>query len=408
MTTEKQPVSGAPGRPGGPLEGVKVLEVASIGPGPFCAMMLADMGAEVLRLDRAATDESGPRQPYQLNLMNRGRRSVAIDLKRPEAVELALDLAGRADVLVEGFRPGVMERLGLGPDRVRERNPALVYGRITGWGQDGPMSREPGHDINFIALAGVLHAIGRAGGPPTPPLNLVGDFGGATYLAFGIVSALLNAARTGEGQVVDAAMVDGAASMMTMFCGMARSGMWREERGTNGLDSGAPFYDVYETSDGEFIAVGAIEPKFYAELLRVLELSDAALPAQHDREGWPILRDRFAEAFASKTLADWTARFEGRAACVTPVLPLSRAMAHPHLEERGTFTEVAGVRQPAPAPRFSGTPGRIAGPPPRPGQHTRAALHDWGVEARTVTALLDAGVLHEANDHAQTNSGRKA
>jgi alpha-methylacyl-CoA racemase len=397
--------SRAAGPPAGPLAGVRVLEIASLGPGPFCAMMLADMGAEVLRLDRVRPDPDA-RQPDRLNLMNRGRRSVAVDLKRPEGAALALELAARADVLVEGFRPGAMERLGLGPAEVHARNPALVYGRVTGWGQDGPRRDEPGHDINFIALAGVLHAIGREGEAPVPPLNLVGDFGGALYLAFGLVAALLHAKRTGAGQVVDAAMVDGAASMMTMFCGLARAGLWQERRGGNALDGGAPYYGVYETADRAFVAVGAVESRFYAELLAVLELSEASLPDRHDRSAWPVLRARFADAFAGRTQAEWVARCRGRDACVTPVLPLSRAVADPHLAARGSFTDIDGVAQPAPAPRFSATPGHIAGPPPHPGQQTRAALHDWGVAGETVTALLEAGVLHQAPDDGRSEAAR--
>jgi alpha-methylacyl-CoA racemase len=376
----------------GPLAGVKVVEVAGIGPGPFCAMLLADLGAEVLRIDRTAESGLGlPRDP-RFDLLNRGRRSVALDLKKPAGVAAALRLIAGADALVEGFRPGVMERLGLGPEVCLARNPKLVYGRMTGWGQDGPLASAAGHDINYIALGGALHAIGRAGGAPVPPLNLVGDFGGGgVYLAFGIACALVEAGRSGKGQVVDAAMVDGVASLMTMFFGMRAQGLWTERRGENLLDSGAPWYDVYETADGKWVAIGSIEPKFYAELTRRLGLEGEKLPAQYDRKRWPELRQRFAAAFRSRSRDEWCAAMEGSDVCFAPVLSLDEVARHPHNAARRTFTEIDGITQPAPAPRFSRTPGAVRRPPPQPGEHTDAALADWGFTPDEIAALKAAG-----------------
>ncbi|MFQ5947968.1 MAG: CaiB/BaiF CoA transferase family protein, partial [Acidimicrobiia bacterium] len=349
----------------GPLEGVKVVEIAGIGPGPFCAMMLADMGAEVLRVDRADAVVGGEPGPAPRDLLNRGRRSVGVDLKDPAGAEVVVRLAERGDALIEGFRPGVAERLGIGPDECLSRNPRLVYGRMTGWGQAGPLAHAAGHDINYIALAGTLNAIGRAGQAPVPPVNLIGDFGGGgMMLAFGIVCALLERERSGQGQVVDAAMVDGAALLSTMIHGLRAMGTWSDERGTNLLDTGAHFYDVYETADGGFVSIGALEPQFFAELLRLTGLEGEALPHQLDRSEWPKLKERFAAVFKSKTRDEWTALLEGTDVCFAPVLSMAEAPQHPHNRSRGTFVEVQGVLQPAPAQRFSRTKPSINAPPP--------------------------------------------
>jgi alpha-methylacyl-CoA racemase len=373
----------------GPLQGVRVVEVAGIGPGPFCAMLLADLGAEVLRVDRP----SAARSPWS-SMLARGRRSVVVDLKHPEGTGVVLGLAGAADALIEGFRPGVAERLGIGPDACLARNPRLVYGRVTGWGQEGPWRLAAGHDIDYIAVAGALHPIGQAGGPPVPPLNLVGDFGGGgMLLAFGVVAALLEAARSGMGQVVDAAMVDGAALLTTHVHELLAAGLWREQRGGNLLDGGAPFYGVYETADGGHLAVGALEPEFYGELLQRLGLDDADLPAQLDRDGWPALRQRLAALFRTRTREEWTELLAGTDACVAPVLSLAEAPAHAHNRARDTFVEVDGVVQPAPAPRFSRTPCDPPAPPARPGAHTDQALADWGVDPGEVARLREAGAI---------------
>jgi len=378
----------------GPLDGIRLVELAGIGPAPFACMMLADAGADILRVDRFERASSSPDGRPSIDLLNRGRRSVAVDLKHPEGVALVLSLVERADGLIEGFRPGVAERLGLGPEACLERNDALVYGRMTGWGQDGPLAARAGHDIDYIALAGALEPIGRAGEAPVPPLNLVGDFGGGgMLLAFGMVAALLSARTTGAGQVVDAAMVDGAASLMTMMGMLRAAGIWREERGANLLDTGAPFYEVYETSDGKYMAVGALEPQFYAEFVRLLGADLDAVGSQMDRERWPAMKQVVAAAFATRTRAEWTAIFEGADACVAPVLSPTEAPDHPHLVARGTFTEVEGVVQPAPSPRFLGTPGAIRRPPPHPGQHADEVLADWGVDEHRVTALRTARAI---------------
>jgi len=368
----------------GPLAGMKVVEIAGIGPGPFAAMMLADMGAEVVRVDRAAgvrPDGSGARDP-----LGRGRRSVGVDLKHPDGVAVVLDLVERADALLEGFRPGVAERLGIGPDECLARNPRLVYGRMTGWGQDGPMAQMAGHDMNYISIAGVLGAIGRPGERPQPPLNLVGDFGGGgMLLAFGMVCAALEAKGSGRGQVVDAAMVDGSAVLTTFIHGLMATGGWVDERGVNMLDTGAHYYEVYECADGRFLSVGAIEPQFYADLLEKLGLADdPELAHQHDRARWPQLKERLAEVIRTKPRDEWAEIFDGSDACTVPVLSLGEATHHPHNVARGTFVEHEGVVQPAPAPRFSRTGGAIQGPPPAPGDHTDEVLTGWGVvdEAR--------------------------
>ncbi len=378
----------------GPLSGVTVIELAGIGPGPFCGMMLADMGADVIRIDRADKVVGGDPAAPPANVIDRGRRSIGVDLKRPEGVELVLSLCERADAIFEGFRPGVAERLGLGPDDCLTRNPRLVYGRMTGWGQDGPYSPTAGHDINYIALAGALDPIGRAGQPPTPPLNLVGDFGGGgMYLAFGLVCGILEARTSGRGQVVDAAMVDGAASLMGFFHGFRAMGIWNDERGTNMLDTGAHYYDVYETADGKWISIGAIESQFYRELLDKLGLAGEELPHQNDKANWGTMKERFAAVIRTRTRAEWETILEGTDTCFAPVLSMAEAPHHPHNVARGTFQEVAGVVQPGPAPRFSRTPGEIARPPAHAGQHTDGILADAGLGADRVAELRAAGVI---------------
>src|SRR5579863_1167266 len=375
----------------GPLDGVRIVELAGIGPGPFCAMLLSDMGAEVIRVDRAANvghDIGREGEEARFGLLQRGRRNIAVDLKNPAGVAAVLRLIDRADALVEGFRPGVMERLGLGPDICLPRNPKLVYGRMTGWGQDGPIAHTAGHDINYIALSGALHAIGEAGGPPVPPLNLIGDFGGgALYLAMGVLAGIINARATGQGQVIDCSMVEGSASLMMMMYGALAAGAWREERGSNRTDGGAHFYHVYETEDGEHIAVGSIEPQFYALLLKHTGLAGERLPAQMDRTSWPDMQQRLARIFKQKTRAEWTAIMEQTDICFAPVLRMSEAMHHPHNVHRRSFVEVAGIMQPAPAPRFLGTPTQVQCPPARVGEHTEAILRDWGFSAAEIAAL---------------------
>ncbi|MEV5558368.1 CaiB/BaiF CoA-transferase family protein [Nonomuraea wenchangensis] len=371
----------------GPLSGVRVLELGGIGPGPFAGMMLADLGADVVRVDRPGGGAFFPGLEH-LDLLNRGKRSVVLDLKRPEAVAAVLSMAAVADVLIEGYRPGVAERLGLGPEACHARNPRLVYGRMTGWGQDGPMAQQAGHDIGYIALTGALHAIGEAGGPPQIPVNLVGDFGGGgNYLVIGVLAALREADRSGQGQVVDAAIVDGTAHLLAGTHMMLATGTWADERGVNLLDGGAPFYSVYETADGRHMAVGALEPKFYTELLAALELDED--PArQHDKARWPALRDKLAAAFASRSQAEWSAVFAGSDACVAPVVGLREAADHPHIKARGSIVEHEGLLQPAPAPRFSRTPTALRTPPPAPGRHTLEVLEEWGVP--DAAALIDS------------------
>ncbi len=379
---------------GGPLDGVKVIEIAGIGPGPFCAMMLSDMGADVLRIDRAQNVRGGDPAKPSLDLLNRGRRNAGVDLKHAQGANLVLRLAERADALIEGFRPGVMERLGLGPDACFARNPRLVYGRMTGWGQEGPLAQAAGHDINYIALAGALDPIGRRGEAPVPPLNLVGDFGGGgMLLAFGIVCGLLEAKSSGRGQVVDAAMVDGAAVMMNIFHGMRQAGFWAEERGTNLLDTGAHFYDVYETRDGKYVSIGSIEPQFYAELLQKVGLAGEKLPHQMDRARWAELKERLRAIFQTKTRAQWCEIMEGSDVCFAPVLSMSEAPEHPHLEARRTFVTLAGAVQAAPAPRFSRTACSLSRPPAHAGQHTDEALADWGLSTGEIAALREAKAI---------------
>ncbi|GAC1316983.1 MAG: CaiB/BaiF CoA-transferase family protein [Acidimicrobiales bacterium] len=379
----------------GPLAGLKVVELAGIGPGPFAAMVLADFGAEVIRVDRAASVRGGdPDSPPPL-LWDRGRRSIGVDLKHPEGVETVLRLVDQADAFIEGFRPGVAERLGLGPDVCCARNARLVYGRMTGWGQDGPYAPTAGHDINYIALAGALEPIGRAGEAPLPPLNLIGDFGGGgMLLALGVCAALVEAGRSGKGQVIDAAMVDGAALLTTMIHSFRAMGSWSDERGTNLLDTGAHFYDVYETADGKYVSIGSIEPQFYAELLRLTGLTDDAdFGQQMDRASWPALKERLKDVFKSRTRAQWCEVMEGTDVCFAPVLSMAEAPGHPHIRERGTFTEVAGVIQPAPAPRFSRTPASIQRPPSHPGQHTDEVLAEWGFGAEELESLRTSGAV---------------
>ncbi len=376
----------------GPLQGIRLLEISGIGPGPYCAMVLADMGAEVVRVVRPGPSAFGELPTH--DLLSRGRRSICVDLKRPEGVDTILRLCEQADGLFEGFRPGVMERLGLGPDVCRARNPRLVYGRMTGFGQEGPLAQAAGHDINYIALSGVLAHIGRAGQPPTPPINLIGDFGGGgLLLAFGIVCALLERARSGAGQVVDAAMVDGAAALMTIFHGAQQSGFWNDAAGTNLLDSGAPFYDAYETADGKYVAIGAIEPQFYAELLAKLGLSEQDLPGQSDPAGWPVLRERFRALFRTRTRDAWCALLEGSDACFAPVLTMAEARLHPHARARGAFIDVAGVAQPRPAPRFSRTDSGVQSPPVAGGANTDEVLREWGFAAPEIATLREAKAI---------------
>ena len=372
----------------GPLEGIKVLEFESIGPAPFAGMLLADMGADVLVIDRPATTDLGLKRERWYDVMMRGKRSVTLDLKKNSAA--ALELVARADALIEGMRPGVMERLGLGPDAVLGRNPKLVYGRMTGWGQDGPLAPRAGHDINYIALAGVLHAFGRKGEAPVPPLNLVGDFGGGgMLLGFGVACALLEAARSGRGQVVDAAMVEGASLLAAMFAGFLKSKTWSEVRGVNILDTGAPWYNVYQTKDGKYVSIGSIETRFYQELLQKLKLKDLG---QHDRKRWPQMHKLFAKTFKSKTRAQWCKVFEGSDACFAPVLSWSDARRDPHNVFRKNFISMKNLEQPAPAPRFSRTPGAVRRAPPERGEGGRQALVDWGFDDNTIKKLGSLGL----------------
>jgi alpha-methylacyl-CoA racemase len=378
----------------GPLTGYRIIEVAGIGPGPFAAMMLADMGAEVVRIDRAQAVTGGDPSNPSKDLLNRGRRSVGVDLKHPDGVETVLKLVEQADGLVEGFRPGVAERLGIGPDVCLARNPRLVYGRMTGWGQDGPMAQAAGHDINYIALAGALAHFGRAGSKPTPPINLVGDFGGGgMFMAFGVVCGILEAQRSGNGQVIDVAMVDGSAVLMSMMWGLKQLGVWKDEFGTNVLDTGAPFYDTYETKDGKFISLGSLEPQFYAELLQRLGLADSGLPAQMDPSGYDAWRAKFTELFKTKTRAEWDEVLRGSDACYAPVLTMTEAVNDEHIKARNTIIERDGVPQPAPAPRFSRTVAEVQRSAPWPGQHTDEALAEWGVDADEIAKLRSSGAV---------------
>lgn len=376
----------------GPLKGLKVLELAGIGPGPFCAMMLADMGAEVLRLDRSDAVRSPAERDPRFEILNRGRRSVALDLKSPGAVELVLDLVAQSDVLIEGFRPGVMERLGLGPEACLGRNPRLIYGRMTGWGQEGPLARTAGHDINYIALTGALAAIGPEGGPPLPPLNLVGDFGGGSlYLLSGILAALFERQTSGRGQVIDAAIVDGALSLSSFLFGAHARQAWSVERGKNLLDGGRAFYRCYETADGKWISVGPIEPKFYALLLEKIGLSAGDLPQQNDLATQEQLAGQLAAIFRTRSREVWNNLLSDSDACFAPVLDLTEAPSHPHMAARGAFVEIDGVTQPSPAPRFDRTPGGVQRGAARAGEHTAEALADWDIGQDRIEALLASG-----------------
>jgi alpha-methylacyl-CoA racemase len=368
----------------GPLSGIRVLEFESIGPAPFAGMLLADMGADVLVVDRPDTTDLGLKRERWYDVMMRGKRSVTLDLKKDSAA--ALEVVSKADALIEGMRPGVMERLGLGPDAALKRNPKLVYGRMTGWGQDGPLAPRAGHDINYIALTGVLQAIGRKGEAPVPPLNLVGDFGGGgMLLGFGVACALLEAARSGKGQVVDAAMVEGASLLAAMFAGFLKTGSWSETRGDNILDGGAPWYNVYQTKDGKYVSIGSIETRFYEELLHKLGVPDLG---QHDRARWPEMKATFEKAFKAKTRDEWCMVFAGSDACFAPVLSWSEARRDPHNVARKSFVSVKNVEQPAPAPRFSRTPGAVRRAPPERGEGGRQALAEWGFSAGEIRKLI--------------------
>ncbi|MDQ0381132.1 CaiB/BaiF CoA transferase family protein [Amycolatopsis thermophila] len=376
----------------GPLRGVRVVELGGIGPAPFAAMMLSDLGAEVVRIDRPAGGEPGEHQRHELDLLLRGRRSIALDLKASRGRDTLLRLLDRADVLLDPFRPGVTERLGLGPGPVLERNPRLVYGRMTGWGQTGPLATAAGHDLNYVALAGPLAAMGRRGTPPPPALNLVGDFGGGgMVLVAGVLAALLERTGSNRGQVIDAAMIDGTAALFTSIVGFMNMGAWSTAREDNFLDGGAPYYDSYATADGRYVTIAALEPQFYALLLDRLGLDPAEWP-QDDRSRWPALRARLTAIFAAGTRDHWVERLEGSDACFAPVLTVDEAMDHPHVKARGTYVTEYGMRQPAPVPRFDRTPGSIQSPPCSPGEHTRAALADWGVPGPEIAELLELGV----------------
>ncbi|MFN3744728.1 MAG: CaiB/BaiF CoA transferase family protein [Hyphomicrobiaceae bacterium] len=379
----------------GPLKGVRIIEMAGIGPAPFCGMMLSDMGAEVIRVDRSDGADLGlPGREPRFEVLNRGRQSIAVDVKSAAGRDIVRRLVKDADALIEGFRPGVMERLGLGPQALWEVNPRLVFGRMTGFGQDGPMAPRAGHDINYIALSGALHAIGQKGGPPIPPLNLIGDFGGGgMLLAFGVTCGILEARTSGKGQVVDAAMVDGASLLMAGIYGFLAGGMWRDERGVNILDTGAPWYGVYETKDGKWVSIGSIEQRFYADLLERLGISGEDLPKQYDRAGWPTLARRFAEVFKTRTRDEWCAVFADSDACFAPVLAMKEVAAHPHNVARGTFVERDGVVQPAPGPRFSRTPPEIAGPSKAAGADSEAVLKAAGYAPGEIAAFIEAGVV---------------
>lgn len=377
----------------GPLAGLRIIEISGIGPGPFAGMLLADMGAEVIRVERPGGGLLGGNGAPQ-DLLSRNKRCVCVNLKTPEGVATVLELAKTADALFEGNRPGVAERLGIGPEACMAVNERLVYGRMTGWGQDGPMAQTAGHDLNYISLTGVLHSIGRKGERPAIPLSLIGDFGGGgLMLAYGMVCALLEAKVSGQGQVVDAAMIDGASVLLASLFGAQQVGWWSDERGTNMLDGGAHFYDVYETSDGQYVSVGAIEPQFYAALLEGLGLAGEDLPGQMDKSAWPEMQVRFSKLFKSKTRDEWGAVFEGKDACVAPVLSMSEAPAHPHNVARGTFVDAFDAIHPSPAPRFSRTRGEIATAPSAPGEHTDAILAEIGYDAAKIESLREAGVV---------------
>ena len=376
----------------GPLEGMKILEVGGIGAAPFCGYMLSDMGADILRIDFKGRPRSLLEAKY--DVLYRNRRSISINLKNPEGVKAVLRLIEQSEALIEGFRPGVMERLGLGPEICFKRNPRLVFGRMTGWGQQGPLSQAAGHDINYIALSGTLHAIGRPGEKPVPPINLLGDFGGGgMLLAFGIMCAVYEVRKSGKGQVVDAAMIDGAAALMAAFYGMRAAGEWSDQHGTNLLDGGAHFYDTYETADGKWVSIGSLEPQFYDLLLKHTGIDDPKFQPQADKEKWPELKEKIAEVFKSKTRDEWCKIMEGTDVCFAPVLSFEEAVNHPHNIARNSFVAVENVMQPAPTPRFSRTKPEIKWAPPNPGEHTESALADWGFNAREIEALNASGAL---------------
>lgn len=383
----------------GPLSGLKVVEIGAMGPGPFCAMLLADLGADVIRVDRShGASLPGPNMDFRYEIMNRGRRSIAVDLKKPAGAQVVLDLVEHADILIEGFRPGVTERLGIGPEQCLDRNPKLIYGRMTGFGQEGPRAQQAGHDINYIATSGVLSLIGRRDQPPTPPLSLLGDFGGGgMMLAMGLLAALWEAQASGRGQIVDAAMVDGSALLATAFYGFSQTGHWSNQRGTNLVDSGAPFYDAYQCADGLWIAVGAMETHFYQDLLTVLGLESAHLPGQHQKDRWPELKSILARQFATQPRHIWLERATGLCPCLSEVLSLTEAMDDEHAIARQAFVERDGIRQPAPAPRFSRTPATVDLPPPIPGEQTCSALADWGIEQAQIERWLSDQTIRQDN-----------
>ena len=382
----------------GPLQGLTIIEIAGIGPGPFAAMSLADLGANVIRVERPGGSGIANAQNPRMDFLNRGKRCICVDLKQPEGVDTVLRLVAKADALLEGNRPGVMERLGLGPEVCLERNPALVYGRMTGWGQEGPMAQVAGHDLNYVALAGALHPMGRAGEKPAIPLNLVGDFGGGgLMLAYGIVCALLEAKTSSRGQVVDAAMIDGAATLMTSTFAAAQVGFWREERGTNFLDGGAHFYEVYETADGKYITIGSIEPKFYAALMEQLGEEAEHFENQWDMEGWPGMKEKMADIFRRKTRDEWDAVFEHVDVCYAPVLSISEVSQHPHHQARGTFVDHGDYWEPAPAPRFSRTPGELRGCAVPIGQNSGEILQEFGFTDDEIAAVLASGAVRTAD-----------
>lgn len=380
----------------GPLEGFRVVEMGGIGPAPFAGALLGDLGADVVRIDRITKPGVEPDLPAQFDFYNRNKRSVALDLKQPQAIATVLKLVAQADALIEGFRPSVMERLGLGPEPCHAANPRLVYARMTGWGQDGPMAQEAGHDINYLALTGALHCLGDADRPPQPPLNLVADLGGgALYLTVGLLSAAMEARRSGQGQTIDVAMIDGVTHLMSAFQAFRQQGSWTGRRTDNIVDGGAPFYRSYATRDGKFIAVGAIEPHFYANLLEVMGLSGESLPVQNDRAAWPQMRERFAKIFAGRTRDEWVALAMGHDACLAPVLTVDEAPAHPQMLARNVYANFDGLRHPSPAPRFSRTRSDLRRPPPAPGRDSREALTDWGIPRDEIDALGAVGAMAE-------------
>jgi alpha-methylacyl-CoA racemase len=379
------------------LDGFRIVEMGGIGPAPFAGALLGDLGADVLRIDRIAKPGVEPDLPPRFDFYNRNKRSVALDLKQPQAVAVVLDLVGKADALIEGFRPTVMERLGLGPEICHAVNPRLVYARMTGWGQEGPMSQEAGHDINYLALTGALHCLGDADRPPPPPLNLVADLGGgALYLVVGLLAAAMEARHSGRGQTIDVAMIDGVTHLMSAFQAFRQQGTWTGRRADNIVDGGAPFYGSYVTRDGKFVAVGAIEPHFYANLVKVMGIDREHLPDQNDRSAWPRMRRRFAEIYATRTRDEWAAVAAGRDACLAPVLTIDEAPEHPQMQAREVYAAFDGLRHPSPAPRFSRTPSMLRRPTPAPGQDSRQALVDWGISSDQVAALESVGAIMQS------------